>query len=332
MNYKPMSDSLGQRTSAFEGLQWTHVLTLVGLLRECDLQTSRHIEKRYRERGSHFAQTLAFLTRIGLMKQLKGAIVLQEQLLGTCNANLHSLVLDRLVFSKSRYSSEVARYLTKYTLTGAKVSYRSNEQVRSEESAVRNFLMEIGVIAYVRLEDNYIVSPEHLNFYVQMREKSMHCSPLRITAKAEARDQIGLAAENAVVASEKERVGQELSHYVQHVALRNAAAGYDVLSVAAETPTDTTARYIEVKAVSSKSFQFYWTLNEVQVARLLGPLYYLYLVPIETDSVICRDRFVMIPDPYADVLGSGDKWVVKSDVLLCRPGRVQSLRDRLVEV
>ena len=331
MNYKPMNDSLGQRTSTFKDLQWTHVLTLVDLLLECDLNTSHHIEKRYRERGAHFTETLAFLVRIGLVKQLKGALVLQEQFLGTHNANVHFVVLNRLVFSKSRYSSEAARYLTKYTLTGAKVSYRSNERVRSEESAVRNFLMEMGVIAYVRHEDNYVVSPEHLNFYVQMREKSLHCSPLRITTETEARDEIGLAAEKAVVDSEKERVGQRLSHYIQHVALRNAAAGYDILSVAAETPTDTTARYIEVKAVSSTSFQFYWTQNEVQVARLLGPLYYLYLVPIESDCDICRDRFVIISNPYADVLGSVDKWIVKSDVLLCRPRSSQALQDRLVE-
>lgn len=244
-----MNDSLRRQTSAFEDLQWTHVLTLVDLLRECDIQASHHIEKRYRERGSHFAQTLAFLTRIGLIKQLKGALVLQEQLLGTYNTNVHSVVLNRLVFSKSRYGSEVCRYLTKYTLTGDKVSYRSNERVRSEESAVRNFLMEMGVITYVTHADNYVVSPEHLDFYVQMREKLLHCSPLRLTAEMEVQDEIGLAAEKAVVAAEKERVGQGLSHYVQHVALCNVAAGYDVLSVAAETPTDTTTRYIEVKAV-----------------------------------------------------------------------------------
>ncbi|MBU4455862.1 hypothetical protein KJ586_05140, partial [Patescibacteria group bacterium] len=86
------------------------------------------------------------------------------------------------------------------------------------------------------------------------------------------------------------------------------------------------------KAVSSKSFQFYWTQNEVQVAHLLGPLYYLYLVPIETNSIICRNRFVIIRDPYTDVLGVGDKWIVKSNVLLCRPRSSQSLQDRLVEV
>lgn len=326
-----MNDSLGKRTSAFEGLQWSQILKLVDLLRESNLQIYSHIEKRYKERGSHFAQTLAFLTRIGLIKQHKGTLVLQEQLLGMNNIDLNSVVLDRFIFSKSKYSSEVAHYMSKYTFSETTVSYRSNELVRSKESAVRNFLMEMGVISYVRHEDNYAVSSDHLNFYVQMREKSMYCPPLRVISGAEDRNQIGLSAEHAVIASEKERVGQELSRYVQHVALRNAAAGYDILSVAADTPTDTKARYIEVKAVSSMSFQFYWTRNEVQVAHLLGPLYYLYLVPIETDRGICRDRFVIIPDPYAYVISSEDKWVVKSDVLLCRPRSVQSLQNRLEE-
>ncbi|MEW6386235.1 MAG: DUF3883 domain-containing protein [Thermodesulfobacteriota bacterium] len=289
------------------------------ILRECDLQTSHYIEKRYKERASHFAQTLAFLNRIGLVKHRKGALVLQDQLPATHNINFLSTILEHLVLSKSRYNSEIVRYLGKYAITGTQVSYRSNERTRSEESAIRNFLMEMGVIAYIRHEDRYVVSPEHLCFYIQARQEHKLCPPLRLTEKAEARDEIALEAERAVVAFEKERVGPLLSHHVEHVALRNAAAGFDILSVAAETPMDVTKRYIEVKAVSPASFQFYWTRNEVEVARLLGPLYYLYLVPVGTGYEIGRDRFVIISDPYADVLGPGGKWVVENDVILCRP-------------
>ena len=185
--------------------------------------------------------------------------------------------------------------------------------------------MEMGVIAYIRHENCYVVSPEHLHFYIQARQEAMRCSPFCVTAGMEARDEIGLMAERAVVASEKERVGGLLSHYVKHVALSNAAAGYDILSVEAETPTDLTRRYIEVKAVSPASFQFYWTRNEVEVARLLGQFYYLYLVPVSASREIYKDRFVIISDPHTRVLGHEDKWVIETDVLLCRPECVQSL-------
>jgi hypothetical protein len=59
---------------------------------------------------------------------------------------------------------------------------------------------------------------------------------------------------------------------------------------------------------------------------------YLYLVPVEAGCEISKDRFVMISYPCADVLGHGDKWVVETDVLLCRPVRLQASQDRLVEV
>jgi hypothetical protein len=314
-----MNDSLGQRTSVFEGLKWKNVLLLVDVLRGCDLQTPNYIEKRYKEHASHFAQTFDFLTRIGLVKQRKGMLVLREELPATHNTNFLSVILGYLVLSKSRYNSEIIRYLEKYAFVGTQVSYRSNERTRSKESAVRNFLMEMGVIEYIRHDECYIVSPKHLCFYIQTRQEYMRCSPLRLTAKAEACDEVALAAEKAVVVFEKERVGPHLSHLVEHVALSNAAAGYDILSVAAETPTDTTKRFIEVKAVSPSSFQFFWTRNEIEVARLLGPLYYLYLVPVGADYEICRDRFVIISDPYANVFGHEGKWVIETDVVLCRP-------------
>jgi len=289
----------------------------------------QHIEKHYKKRSSHFGQTLAFLIRIGLIRQDRETLQLQEQLSATHSANFLSIVLDRLILFKTRYSSEIARYLGKYAIGGAQISYRSNELTRSRESAVRNFLMEMGVIAYIRHENCYVVSPEHIFFYIQARQESMRCSPSRVIANVEARNEIGLAVEMAVVASEKERVGPLLSHHVEHVALRNAAAGYDILSVEAETPTDTTKRYIEVKAVSPESFQFYWSRNEVEVARLLGQFYYLYLVPVSASHEIYKERFVIISDPYAKVLGHEDKWVIETDVLLCRPECVQSLYERL---
>jgi hypothetical protein len=327
-----MNVSLEQRTSIFENLQWKHVITLGELLQACDLLSLDYIKKRYIERGAHFMETVSFLKKLGLLKQMKGTLTIQEKFFRIYDANLHSMILDQLISSKTQYSSEVAHYMGKYTLIERNVSYRPNKQVISEESAVRNFLMEMGVIKYVHHEDSYVVSPEYLNFYFQMRDMFMYCTPARVAKDLEARNKIGLMAEKAVIAYEKERVGDILSRRVRHIALNNAAAGYDILSVAAETLTDTTPRYIEVKAVSSTSFQFYWTQNEIQMAHMLGPLYYLYLVPIEANHKIRRDLFMIIPYAYANVLGSGNKWIVKPDVLLCQPESIHFLQNQLLEV
>lgn len=312
-----MSDSLAQQTSAFDGLRWGQIRALVGVLHQCVLQTEWNIENRYKENASNFAQTLAFLTTIGLIKRSKGSLLLDAQLPEAHDTNFRWMVLERVLHSKSLYRTEIAHFLGKFELSDGLLSYQSSEHTRSKESAVRNFLMEVGAVTYSLVKARYAIAPEYISFCASVRQKSTHYSPKQVTAAAEDRDEIGLAAEEAVVAFEKERVGARLVHRVEHVALCNAAAGYDVLSVTAKTLEDAISRYIEVKAVSLRTFQFFWTLNEVHVAHLLGPLYYLYLLPVGVDGEIFTDRLVMICDPYSVVLSHADKWIVETSVLRC---------------
>ena len=104
---------------------------------------------------------------------------------------------------------------------------------------------------------------------------------------------------------------------VQHVALLNAAAGYDVRSVTVTDNGMTKPRYIEVKAVSSSSLQFHWTRNEVVTAKLLAQWYYLYLLPVKAGRGFAMNQLEVIPDPHTAVLQASDAWAVEPDVLRC---------------
>lgn len=331
MSRRPMSGSLGRRTRAFDGLQWAQVEVLVDLLRECELRSESYIEKRYKARAAHFAPTLDFLTHIGLIKQNKGRILSHEELAQSPNTDLRLLVLECILRSRGRYCTEITRYLGGFSLCDGEVSFRSDARNRSKESAVRNFLMEIGVVGYDSHKDRYVLAPEHFPLYVQAREDTTHYSPSRITSAVAGREEIGAAAEMAVMEYERERLGATLAHRVEHVALRNAAAGYDVLSATVTSTTSTTPRYIEVKAVSFRSYQFHWTHNEVQVSHLLGSLYYVYLLPVGPQGKFLMDLLVTICDPYNVVLVHGDGWLVEHDVLLCRPQRRECSQNHLVK-
>lgn len=317
-----MNGSLEQRASVFDGLQWSQVLALVDVLRECDLKSESYIEQRYKSQAAHFAPTLDFLAYLGLVKQDKGSILSHEELRRPfTSVELRLLVLDRLLRSRGAYRTEISRYLSGFSLCKGEVSFRSNVLNRSQESAVRNFLMEMGIVSFDSHQDRYIVAPEYLPFYVQAREDTIRVSPSRIRSAVVDREEIGLAAEMAVVEHERNRLGATLAHRVDHVALRNAAAGYDVLSATVDSAVSITPRYIEVKAVSWQSYQFHWTHNEMQVSRLLGNLYYVYLLPVGPQGNLLTDRLVMVCDPYNVILVRGDEWFVEHDVLLCRPQR-----------
>jgi hypothetical protein len=129
---------------------------------------------------------------------------------------------------------------------------------------------------------------------------------------------MGLAAERVVVEYERDRLGPEFASRVEHVALSNAAAGFDVQSVTLQSSCDILPRFIEVKAVSPTDYRFYWSANEMVVARTFGSWYYLYLLPIGSDGRPRRELLRMICDPHNTVLACPDQWSVETNVVQCR--------------
>lgn len=96
-------------------------------------------------------------------------------------------------------------------------------------------------------------------------------------AEKEARE-IGQLGETFVVRLERRRLTAagrpDLADLVQHTALTNVAAGYDVLSYS----TDGSPKYIEVKSTTADSAHFELTDNEYQVAKTHRDCYWIFRV------------------------------------------------------
>lgn len=90
---------------------------------------------------------------------------------------------------------------------------------------------------------------------------------------------LGLAGELLVMAHEQKRLRDagrnDLAARVEHVALSDSAAGYDILSF----EPDGSEKFIEVKTTTGPaSTSFYISENEVNVSRQFQELYWLYRV------------------------------------------------------
>src|SRR5207247_11427206 len=96
---------------------------------------------------------------------------------------------------------------------------------------------------------------------------------------ANGREQIGRAAELAVLDWERRRVGGKWQNLVRHVSGDNPAACFDIQSVSV-LGSQVESRFIEVKAVAADSFEFHWSGSEIEAAEILHARYFLYLVPV----------------------------------------------------
>ena len=110
-----MSSSSALRANAFEHLKWFQVLALLEVLRECELDDERQIERRYRERATGYLDTAAFLGDIGIVARENQRIVCKRPVPdgGTQSAKM---VLEQILGSRNRYSAEVFRYLRRFRI------------------------------------------------------------------------------------------------------------------------------------------------------------------------------------------------------------------------
>ena len=93
---------------------------------------------------------------------------------------------------------------------------------------------------------------------------------------------LGAKAENAVVEFEKGRLrklGKPIqAELVKRISTINTAAGYDIESFDGETDEVFPNRFIEVKATAGDALRFYWTINEMNVAKKKKKSYWIYLM------------------------------------------------------
>ncbi len=316
-----MKDYLENKDSVFEGLRWYQVWELFEVLKHSTLLTKEHIEKIYTEHAPNFDITMVFLSEIDVIKYKNGQLyigpIISQDLEQITEKNLVPYVIDRVIYTENRYNSEMCTYLKKYEITNGEITYRPAADQHSYESSVRNFLMELGVVSYDKSSDEYRLAPEFINLYLYASNNTKLVSPKCFLNRYHDMGDIGFEAENAVLMYERKRVGSPFAHLINHIATQNVAAGYDIKSITILERNKVIPRYIEVKAVSARTFQFHWTANEVQVARSLGPWYYLYLLPVGQNQQFIFEQLKVISNPYLTVLYSRGEWIIEEDVIRC---------------
>ena len=286
---------------------------LLDAIASSTLRTEAQVRQLFRERATGFEETTAFLRSIRILTEGGHGYRLAKE---SAEREPYEWVVRQLFEQETQYRTEIYVYLSRFRVVQGKVVYQSHIQRASAESAVRNFLIELGVVGHDRETDLYTIMPEHIHRYAEALNAQREVTPSAVKAAIARREDIGLGAEEVILNFERERVGKLLASSVDHIARRNAAAGYDIVSwtVGHGEPMP---RYIEVKAVSARSLGFYWTGNEMDAAQGLRELYYLYLLPVGDRGRFEMDGLQVVRDPWFAVLGATSEWIVEHEVVHC---------------
>ena len=305
------------RADAFDGLAWRQVLAMLSVLRECDYTKIEHIRRRYARLAGHFRETHAFMVCLRAVRERDGYVRPSGMVLAGGEVDARHWLMRRVFATRNRYRTQILRYLRKFSIEDGEPVYRPSPSSGHQQSHVRNCLMEMGVLCHDPDRASYRISAQHIELYVVAQDSGGKRAPATVAAVLRDRESLGTAAEEAIVSYERKRVGSKFASRVQHVALVNAAAGYDVRSVTIKDNGIEEPRYIEVKAVSGSSLQFHWTRNEAITAKRLTQWYYLYLLPVKAGGGFAMNRLEIVPDPHTAVIQGADAWEVEPDVLRC---------------
>jgi hypothetical protein len=315
-----MIDSSDELASGFDGVDVKSAHRLLSVIGQASDGLAQQIERTYLEHAREFTTVLQFAKAIGWVKEHGTYLELTEQGRTTWKGStdersIRRALLEAITGKLSPYRQRVAGYLARYSLSRSELTYRPSVEERLRERPVRDFLMDLRVVAHRRSDDSYVLMAGSEELFIWARNIAQPITKARVTALQARQDSLGRAAEVAVLAYERTRLGQSWWPQIEHLSQDLPFASYDIKSVTV-TEGCGSARFIEVKAVPDDSFRFYWSRAELETAQLLADRYFLYLLPVSSGNFLL-DRMLIVQDPYKAIYRNESDWGTEEDVVVC---------------
>ena len=115
--------------------------------------------------------------------------------------------------------------------------------------------------------------------------------------------EIGSEAEEIAIKYEEKRLRElgkeELIAGITRVSKKNVSEGYDIASFNGDVITTVYDRFIEVKATTGESPYFYWSENEIEVAKEKQDRYFVYLYTNLRNET--KRKLTVIQNPYHEI-------------------------------
>lgn len=305
----------------FDKIKLAHLYTLCNTLADTQVRQVNNIKRKYLENALSFDETLS------LLEDLKIVINNSDELFLSKTFSLtHDLIDDfkkkflPVLFSvNGEVSEQLRNFLLNFQTDTDKTFFKATELQKIKFSGTRNLLLELDFITASADNTTYFVNPDYADLFVkQFSRKKL--SPETLKRKQAENDSIGLTAEKAVIKFEVKRLTKILldPNEIEHTSQENVLAGYDIKSF--ENHLDSNSkrieRYIEVKAVSIQDFKFYWSRNELEIAKVFGDKYFLYLLPVISKDKFDFEKLMIVNNPFKHIYSNELDWKKEEESIL----------------
>ncbi len=216
------------------------------------------------------------------------------------------LVTERIIFLGpwSNHARELFNSFSLNQLTEAYELSMGDSSLSKNQSASIHFFKHLGILQ----EGKFVIQVEkkYSELVYQLTADGKVMSEQQLEKILMENRKLGARAENVVVEFEKKRLrklGKPMqAELVKRISTINVAAGYDIESFDGTTDDIFPNRFIEVKATTGDLLHFYWSINEMNVAKKKKNRYWIYMMtnfkednPYDTVPILIQNPEYSIP-------------------------------------
>ena len=287
----------------FENIEYQNLENLFNICKK-DSNFIDGVRIEYLKKNQFFPESLNFLIDINLINITKNSV----SILSKPNIDFSSCLFTNLS-KNTEYALFLKNYLSNFINQNSSFSFKPNPLYNNLTSDLRNFLISSNKITYEN-EEYSIIDNELLDLF-----KNKEFSPEQLQKILENKNKIGLEAEELVVKYETGKIKNfNRNLEIDHVALRDVSAGYDIKSYEIDG-ANIKEIFIEVKAVSISNYKFHLSMQENQTANKFLDRYYLYLLPVDHSNPEKFDynKLLRINNVNKSILQNKKDWIIEED-------------------
>jgi hypothetical protein len=312
---KLTNDSSKQIDEQLHRISFREIKILWAVLGDLTATRADFVRARFLQDALHYSDVTDFLRQLGVLDLAKGHLSRRENL-GKTDAEMKVSLVQHLLERNTSYRIHLNEFFRHFENVGGSFEILMDSGKRRKFGGIRNLLLDLEFLEQDLSKPLYWISPQYFAAFIEAKSNSA-TSPLELQNVLRAREKLGRDAELEVLKFEAARLRNHpgLTKRIKHVAAENVSVGYDVLSFTeSENKSGFTDRLIEVKAVSPIDFKFYWPRNEIETARVHGPNYFLYLIPVSKGGFDLQ-KIKIIQNPFKRVYSAKNSWLRQEEVI-----------------
>ena len=285
-------------------------------IEDSEIKEIHFLRSKYLKDGTCFDEVISFLLNLGVVSMIEEKILCSDSLIEVLSSSqkeigFKNLIINNLLLNNNVYHPTLYDFFSNFVLNNNRFQFLPDNLQIIKHASLRDLLKDLEVINVNEETPNYTICPANIRFLSKFITSNI-CSVEDFNGIQKIRLELGICAEKIIIKYEEDLLSSLFLDFpeILHLGQTNINIGYDILSY--EPFLDKSGhfvpKYIEVKAVSEKDYKFYWTRNEMRVAKEYSSRYYLYLLPFISLTEYNLDKLEKIPDPYYNIYQCQDKW------------------------